>query len=296
MGRGKTEDEGRGQEMTDGSAELLDIEKICEKPKERTLKHLFGAIRDFDELTQRFTFYNPVTYHLVADLARVNTGTDIVSHVLASWLGEHPLVVTDLPRAVFTCDPALLLTPEWKSFRHKLYAVPTEAWNRVRERQEGVTMFDPVSHRFCVLKPQTCRIPSPIGARADHELPVELFTCYGNREIYCFREPAAFAKESRLPQLVFHPPVREFSDMANHLLTTLRRTRTQTESVIGEAVEMLRQEQSRTALVAMQRKNNLHQKLATPFQESPLDADHLAECRELIRHYESVFGPAGSVP
>jgi hypothetical protein len=280
--------------MTDGSPQLLDVDAIRDKPKERTLKHLFGEIRDFDELTQRFTFYNPVTYHLVADIARTTMATDIVSHVLAPLLGEHPLVITDLPRAVFNHDPSILLTPEWKSFRHKLYAVPTEVWKQVRERHDLMTMFDPVSHRLCTLKPQTFRIPSPIGSHADVELPVELFTCYGNREIYCFREPSAFAKELRLPKLMFHPPVREFSMMADHVLASLRHARTLTESVLCEAVETLREEQARAALVSMQRTNNLHHKLATPFQESPIDAAHLAECRELIRQYEAVFGPAGS--
>lgn len=287
--------------MTDGSTQLLAVDEPREQPKERTLKQTFGKIRDFSELTQRFTFYNPITYHLVADITRTNRATDIISHVLANILGEHPLVITDLSRAVFTFDSSMLLMPEWKSFRRKLYAVPTEVWNQAREQQDVITLFDPASHRLCALTPQTFRIPNPMmpltqqsASHAEYELSVELFTCYGNREIYCFHARTVTEK-LRLPKLMFHPPVREFSGMADHLLTALRRQTTPAESVICESVEMLRDDRQLAQLVAMQRDNKLHQKLATPLSESQLNAAQLAECRKLIRHYEEIFGQAGSI-
>ena len=276
--------------------ELLDVDEIQGGMKERTLKQTFGEIRDFAEMAQKFTFYNPVTYHLVADMSQTSVATDMISYTLACLLDEHPLVITDLANPIFTWDASLLLTPEQKMFRHKLYAVPTEIWHQAKDQLEMLTIFDTASHRLNVLSPRTYTIPNPFRSRVEEKLSVELFVCFGNYENYFFQESLhqEMQGEFQLPRLSYHPPVLEFLQLANHILSSLHRTNRREESNICDATDRLQSDPWRTNLIAVRQENRLRKKLETPLEESQLSPQQRVEYRDLIRYYESIFGHTAS--
>ncbi len=166
--------------------ELLHVDDIrpASDGPVRSVKRLFGSIRDFDELVAGFTFYVPVVHHLINDRNRVAISTDIVSHTLAHVMREHPLVVSDLPRTVFRFDERLVLAADQRPLCRTLYAVPTEVWNQTISRLRMLTVFDHSTGRFCVLTPHVRAIRNPIGAHDEFKLPVQFVNCYGNLDIH----------------------------------------------------------------------------------------------------------------
>ena len=290
--------------------ELLHVDEIPRIPNEkgRSLKQIFGEIRDFEELAERFTFYVPIVYHLVSDEMRTPITTDIVSHTLAHVMQEHPLVVTDLARQVFRFSKTLLLAhPELRSSLYKLYAVPTPVWNQVLSHLQLLTLIDQAAHRFCVLTPHTLGITNPLGRHADLVLNVQFFACYGNQETYYFQdqrivipgEPDESSLPEEPPRLCYHPPIQEFIALADRILMTLAQNkRLPMEQAMENASREMTEKESPLHLLAIQKKNNLHDKIATPITESSLSEPYARQCRDIIRFYESTFGsaPGSNVP
>ncbi|HBT77873.1 MAG TPA: hypothetical protein DEB39_13335 [Planctomycetaceae bacterium] len=262
-----------------------DVRPASDRPG-RSVKRLFGSIRDFDELVARFTFYVPVVHHLIGDRNRVAISTDIVSHTLAHVMREHPLVISDLPRSVFRFDERLVLAADQRSLGRTLHAVPTEVWNQTISRLRILTVFDHTTGRFCVLTPHVRGIRNPIGSHEELALPVQFVHCYGNRETWIFTDDA-------IPLLSYHPPVREFMELAARVLRTLEERRgTPKEEAVRKATEEMEREQGVAHMLAIQRENGLYDKISTPLNESRIDERYRNECRDLIRFYESVFGTA----
>jgi len=266
------------------------------------MKQLFGETRDFEELTSLFTFYTPVVHHLIGDMDLTKIATDIISHTLALAMQEHPLVITDLPRPVFRFSDLLLLTaPELKPFGRTLYAVPTEQWNQVHSRLGMMSVVDPVTRRFCVLAPHVREIPNPIGTHEELRLPVWFFSCYGNRETYFFQEEPLLpeARESQVqtgvPLLCYHHPIREFVELADRTFTVMSESsRASREETIPDAAAVMTCGDNTLQLLALQKQNEFHRKIATPLKESSLSEPYLRQCRDIIRFYESTFGTPGS--
>lgn len=270
--------------------ELLHVDDIrpASDGPVRSVKRLFGSIRDFDELVARFTFYVPVVHHLINDRNRVAISTDIVSHTLAHVMREHPLVVSDLPRTVFRFDERLVLAADQRPLCRTLYAVPTEVWNQTISRLRMLTAFDHSTGRFCVLTPHVRAIRNPIGAHDEFKLPVQFVNCYGNRETWIFTDDAA---DGAIPLLSYHPPIREFMELAARALRALEPGRgAPMEEAVRKATEEMEREQGVARMLAIQRENGLYDKISTPLNEFQVDERYRNECHEIIRFYESVFG------
>jgi len=267
----------------------------------RTVKELFGTIRDFDELVERFVFYVPVVHHLIGDASRTAIPTDIVSHTLAQIMREHPLVVTDLPRTVFRFDEGLIVETELRSFCRTLYAVPTEAWNQTIPLLRMLTVFDHATGRFCVLTPYQYDIQNPIGSHAELTLPVHYFGCYGNRETWFFTDETIRTvseaqdgpKAAARPLLCYRPPIREFLELADRVLRMLEpKGAAPEEAAVWKAVEAIENDRAIGQMLAIRRENGFHDKTAIPLNESRIDERYRRECYEIIRLYESIFPAA----
>lgn len=279
--------------------ELLHIDQAlpAQEGMSRSVKAIFGTITDFDELVETFVFYTPVVHHLIGDAGRITISTDIVSHTLAQVMQEHPLVITDLPRSVFRFDERIMAVSEMRSFCRTLYAVPREIWDRTLSHLRMLTVFDHATHRFCVLSLHERTIRNPIGSHAELTLPVRFFNCYGNRETLYFtnEDLAHLSEDSSIsrepPTLCYHPPIREFVEIAARVLRSLQsRKGTPMEDAVRKTVEEMDDEQSMMRALAIQRENKLHAKIATPLKESSLSERYVRECHDIIRSYESVFG------
>ena len=258
----------------------------------RSVKQIFGAIGDIDELTDRFTFYMPVVHHFIGDRSRTRIATDIISHTLAQILREHPLVISDLPRPVFRFEDSLLIEPDLKSFDRTLYAVPTSAWTELTEHLRMLTVFDLMAGRFCVLAPHLQEISNPIGSHAELSLPVHYFNCYGNQETYYFsRMPG-----EKTPLLRYHPPIREFQVLADQVLRSLTDRSVNREIAVGYAAETIDPAAEQLRILAIQKENELHRKISIPLSESSLHDEHIRLCHDIIRHHRSVFGIISNEP
>ena len=279
--------------------ELLHVDEIrpVQDGSEKSVKQVFGAIKDFDELIEKFVFYMPVIHHLIGDAGRVKIPTDIVSHTLAHVLREHPLVITDLPRTVFRFDERLVTEMELKSFQRTLYAVPTEAWNQTVNHLKMLTVFDQATRRFCVLTPHLREIRNPIGSHEEFLLPVHYFNCYGNRETWYFtdeileKDSTNPTRSNDPPILCYHPPIREFMQVAERALQRLEnQAGTPMEEAIRRAAEEMENEAGVAQMLAIQKENKLFDKISTPLSESTIDEHYRRECHDIIRFHESVFG------
>ena len=277
------------------TVELLHVDNISYthdlNTQGRTMKQLFGSIKDFDELVDTFVFYMPVVHYLVQDSGRTKLPTDIVSNTLAQILKEHPLVITDLPRAVFRFEEDLIVPSDIKPITRTLYAVPKEVWTQVVTRLNMLTVFDRLSHRFCVLALCEHTIPNPIGKNSELSLPVKYFNCYGNRETFYF-EPS----DNAVPMLKYHLPIEDFVAFADRFLQHLQvgLSGSSEESLIQKACQSVDHDPYLIEALAIQKQNKLHTKIATPLGEKQLDARYIGECREIIKFYESVFNVPGA--
>ncbi len=280
---------------------LLHIDQLPHdnKPKKRTIHNLFRSPRTVDErlpdLVRDFVFYTPVVHYLVGDPARTALATDVVSHTLALEMGEHPLILTDLTRPVFRWDERLIVRPDLKSFQNTLYAATQEVWNDTVAKLRMVTLCDQAAHRFCVLVPHVLEIASPIGARDELAVPVHYFQCYGNREILYFQDESEGPHTPRpIPSLRDHPPVREFMLMADRVLRAMSGP-VSDEQRIERTIATMDGEEALIGLYALRDPKIPDTEISTPLQEAKLHDRYLRECHDIIRFYESVFGPTGGI-
>jgi hypothetical protein len=278
--------------------ELLHVDDIrpIRDESRRTVKESFTSIcRDFDEMVAKFVFYTPVVHHLIVDTTRTAIPTDIVSHMLAQRLQDHPLVITDLPRTVFRFDERLVIGTEVRSFCRKLYAVPVEIWDQTMAQLRMLTVSDHRTSRFCILTPHRREIRNPIGSHEELKLPVYYFTCYGNRETWYFTDDTLVPDSTNTPEkpplLCYHPPIREFVELANRVLRMLQPTpRTPQEEAAQNAVTEMERTPSIVGKLAIRAESRLPDNV--PLNHPPIDDRILREYHDLIRFYESVFGTA----
>lgn len=279
--------------------ELLHVDEVrpARDAAEMNVKRIFGSIRDFDELVDKFVFYTPVVHHLIGDAGRITIPTDIISHTLAHVMREHPLIVTDLPRNLFRFDERLAIASDLKSFRRTLYAVPTAAWQATISRLRMLSVFDRTTGRFCVLTPHRRHIRNPIGSHPEYLLPIRYFNCYGNRETWCFadddpvRTQGGASSAVEPPVLCYHPPIREFVEIAVRALRSLRPVAgTPMEDAVRRAAVETDRRQDIMRILEIRQANDLHARSTTPLNESSLDEQYIRECRDIIRFHESVFG------
>ena len=257
------------------------------------MKEVFASTHNFDELVEQFVFYMPVVHHLIGDRQRIAIPTDIVSHALASVMQEHPLVVTNLTRTVFRFDERLMVGAEVRSFCRTLYAVPTDIWNQTLAHLRMLTVFDHTTLRFCVLTPHRRDIRNPIGSDTESRLPVHYFNCYGNRETWFFTDDplSTGSTDGSVPLLCYHPPIREFMELADRALRILEPPRgIPMEKAVTQAAAEMENDHTVAAMLAIRQQNGLQDK--TSLNLSPIDDRTLREYHDLIRFYESVFGTA----
>lgn len=276
---------------------LLHVDQLPHgnETEKRTIRQMFGPPQTLDDrlpdLIGQFVFYTPIVHYLVGDPARTALSTDVVSHTLALEMQEHPLILTDLTRPVLRFGGRLLVRPELKSFQNTLYAAPVEAWNDTIAKLRMVTLCDQATHRFCVLVPNLMEIINPIGFHAELTMPVHYFQCYGNREIYYFLHEST---ENRIPTLLDHPPVREFMQMSDRVLRSLATDgKASAEERVQRAVATMDGEETLLGMCAIKDRNIPDRELSTPLSEARISDEYIRQCHDIIRFYESVFGPAG---
>lgn len=282
---------------------LLHVDQLANvrENEKRTIREMFGPPKTVDErlpeLIERFVFYTPVVHYLIGDPDRTAISTDIVSHTLAQDMREHPLILTDLTRPVLRFGERLIVRPDLKSFQRTVYAAPREAWNATIDRLKMLTLCDRRTHRFCVLVPHVLEIVNPVGSRAELSMPVHYFQCYGNREIHYFQADSDMEKKPcPVPTLLNHPPVQEFMVMADRVLRLMAGDgRTSEEKRIERTVATMDHEESLARMFAIRDTNIPKRELSTPLDEARFNEQYIRECHDIIRFYESVFGPAGGI-
>jgi hypothetical protein len=257
------------------------------KPVQRTWKQVFSSLKSLDELAARFVFYTPFTYHLVGDSTHTQLPTDIMSYTLAQRLGEHPLVISDLPRPVFSVQEMLLLKPEQKGLLRTLYAVPKEVWDETMDAVRIITIVDSIAGRFCVFPVKRRTVKCPFLNAHDKDFDVWYFNCFGNNESYYYEQyhPAI------PPQLTYYPPVTDFINIANQALHAFRpELGTHFEENIAEVYDHLETSRFVAHVEALRRENKATQPPTKTLAESSLSVEARNEYYELIRTYNRIFG------
>jgi hypothetical protein len=283
------------------------------KPNPLSVKQLFDSIRSLEQLKQRFVFYTPITYYLIADQRRTEFSTDLISNLLGSALQEHPLVITELSQPIFRPAETLLLNENHRSFLRTLYAVPREAWLSMESALNTLNIVDRLTQRFCVFRPHIEQIPCPFGKFEAQALDVYYFNCYGNQETYFFHPPESisphrtdsapdleYTPKLAPPQLYYTAPIREIVDFGKRLFTAMETSpsieafrssykESNTLETYAKAPQQIYEEQA----AAIQAKNKVHDTSASkPLNESQLSAKEREECYALIRRYREVYGTA----
>ena len=264
--------------------EILQIDSIAkiEEPQKRSAKEVWGTITNFENLLERFVFYNPVAHYLIGDVGKTRLATDLVSYSLARIAQEHPLVITDLPRTVFTVAPDVLVPQEIKQMRYTLYAVQREVWEEAMETLPRLVVFDAAARRFCMLPMREWKIRNPIGKNENFEIPVWFFSCFGNRETYFFTPSQVSGSEQlSVPVLRDGMPLAEIVGFAEEFF--------QVHGVPREK-QVLDAHDNMTHLF------NDSLKQVKPIAEKDIikkdlscDPEYRREIDELIRFYRSVF-------
>jgi hypothetical protein len=273
------------------------------EPIRQSVKQVFGSLDSLDKLKERFVFYTPVTYYLIADQQRTSFSTDIISGILGNIAGEHPLVITELNQPVFDTEKTLLLKEGQRSFLRTIYAVQREIWNLAENQFRTLNIIDNETRRFCVLRPHTETIPCPFGQQERFLLDVYYFNCYGNKETYYFHVPEPIlpagvtepVPSADIPVLHYRAPVREIIDISGRIFGEVMKPAVQPNAFghIAQAVDDCFETQKayEQRIAAIQKKNKLHETLAAkPLDESQLSVQARNECYDLIRRYQKVYG------
>ena len=269
-------------------AKLQEVQQVGETGTFYTPKQLFSKLKTLDGLADT-VFYVPFVCDLVRNQVCTRHPTDVFSHAMSQMMGNHPLVITELPEKVFEVQPPIILPEDRKMAEHTILAVPKQIWEVNIRRMPTVTAVDEQSHRFCIFKMYEEEISCPLGVHADKKIKVWFCNMYGNKETYTFFQ-GVNADGTVVMKLRYTPPIREFVELGDKLLGRLQTTNSTEKAYESFAAEM-EQKAATKQLSDLQNNDKLHEALAAkPLEESQLTAKQRADCYEMIRMYRQLYG------
>jgi len=269
-------------------AELQDVQQVIPAAQPYTPQQLFSKLKTLDGLTDT-VFYVPFVQDLLRDRMISKHPTDVFSHSLAQILGNHPLVITELPKKVFEVQPPIILPTERKAAEYTILASPKTAWDTLMQRMQQVTATDRQTQRFCVFRMYEEEILCPLGVHSDKKIKVWFCNLYGNKETYYFAQ-GLDESGNRLMKLHYSPPIREFVELGSKLFGRLQTT-DPIERIYETFAEEMEQKAAAKRLADLQRTAQLRETLvAKPLEESQLSAKQRADCYEMIRMYKQMYG------
>lgn len=261
-------------------ADIVGVANLQTKePVHRRLKETFGRVKSYEELTSQFVFYVPFVHNLVRDNRRIQYTTDPFSASLMQILDEHPMVITELSRPVFKAMPPILLSDDLHVFERALYVAPKEAWNAIASQTSSISAIDREKRMFCVFSMQKEVIKCPFDRFADRMMDIYICNLYGNKHTYYFEQDA----ETQSLLLQYHPPVKEFIDLAKSVFDIFGTT------AHDRSVENFVSQHENDLLYAMRQSGPLPVETPKILDESTLTAAKREEIRKLIKMYKRLY-------